>query len=192
MRCDLRTAARAVLGSHQGPALSVAFMPAAAGVSAAPVRPDNQPGPDNQLPTRAISGGADTLIHIWNIESGALETTLRGHSWDVQAVAATPDRVLSACRDSAIYIWNPRTGRHRRADARDSPEHPILATLGPYAISAAPDKTLEIWPHSGGAPVACWPAHFAITAVAAAPDGALLCGDAAGELFHFALVQPDP
>jgi WD40 repeat protein len=115
---------------------------------------------------------------------------LRGHSWDVQIVAAAPDCVLSACRDGAIHIWNLRSGAHRSAAVEHDPDHPVLTVAGAYAVSAARDKTLEIWPLAGGPPVARWPAHAAITAVAAAPDGTLVCGDATGELIHLALVEP--
>jgi WD40 repeat protein len=171
VRCDLASGARVVLGSHHGPALTVAFLPGA--------------------PGRALSGGADALIHIWDIASGALIKSLRGHSWDVQVVAAAPDCVLSACRDGAIHLWNPHSGGHRRAAAEHDPDHPVLAVAGAYALSAARDKTLEIWPLAGGAPVARWPAHAAITAVAATPDHTLVCGDATGELIHLRLVEPD-
>ena len=60
--------------------------------------------PDGQ---HVISGGYDTLVKVWNVESGGLVSTCEGPAGLVRAVAAMADgkRILSGSDGGAVRVW---------------------------------------------------------------------------------------
>lgn len=54
-----------------------------------------------------VSGGYDTLVKVWNVESGDLVSTGEGPAGLVRAVAAMPDnkRILSGSDGGAVRVW---------------------------------------------------------------------------------------
>jgi WD40 repeat protein/serine/threonine protein kinase len=57
---------------------------------------------------RAISGGSDRLIHVWETAGGKAEATLAGHQGAVTqlALAAAEDRLASAAEDGTVRVWD--------------------------------------------------------------------------------------
>ncbi|MBW3597416.1 MAG: WD40 repeat domain-containing protein, partial [Planctomycetes bacterium] len=55
-----------------------------------------------------ISGGADKTMRLWNLETGALVTTLAGPAAEVTAVATSPAgrQVAAACADGNLHLWS--------------------------------------------------------------------------------------
>lgn len=53
------------------------------------------------------SGGSDNLVRLWNIETGKVTATLRGHTNIVFAIAFSPDgaRLASGSTDKSIMLW---------------------------------------------------------------------------------------
>jgi WD40 repeat protein len=48
-------------------------------------------------------------VEIWDVETRRLVKRLRGHTWDVNAVAYSPDgsQLASGCQDGTIRFWDP-------------------------------------------------------------------------------------
>jgi len=62
---------------------------------------------------RIVSGSHDHRVRIWDLASGQLERTLKGHTDQVLSVAVTPDgsRIVSAGKDRTVRIWELASGR---------------------------------------------------------------------------------
>ncbi len=62
--------------------------------------------------TRALSGGDDGTLRLWDLESGAEMRRLEGHEGWVNAVAVTADgtRALSGGFDRTLRLWDLERG----------------------------------------------------------------------------------
>lgn len=58
------------------------------------------------------SGSADRTINLWDVETGKLLHSLKGHEIAVYTVAFSPDgRVLaSGGGNNGLIFWDPQTG----------------------------------------------------------------------------------
>ena len=66
--------------------------------------------PDGRL---AISGGWDSTLRVWDIESGKCLHTLKGHLGSISTVSITPDgrlAISSGSRDKTLRVWDIRSG----------------------------------------------------------------------------------
>ena len=65
--------------------------------------------PDGSL---LVSGGTDETVRVWDVASGTLRQTLRGHTGFVGGVVFSPDgtRVASASRDGTVRLWDVASG----------------------------------------------------------------------------------
>ena len=65
---------------------------------------------------RAVSGHADRIIRLWDLEMGRELCTLEGHADSVDGVAVTPNglRAVSASWDKTLKMWDLDTGRELR------------------------------------------------------------------------------
>ncbi len=54
------------------------------------------------------TGSADASIRSWDVETGGLERTLKGHRGDIQSVAFSPNGsfIVSAADDGTARVWN--------------------------------------------------------------------------------------
>ena len=64
---------------------------------------------------RAVSGGSDGSVRVWDLAAGREQATLTGHSGWVRSVAVTPDgaRAVSGGEDGSVRVWDLATGRSR-------------------------------------------------------------------------------
>jgi RNA polymerase sigma factor (sigma-70 family) len=84
-----------------------------------------------------LASGAsfDYTVRIWEVATGRIAHTLRGHSSYIRTVAFTPDgrRLVSGSGDSTVRVWDVATGTviHvlRLHDGRNQDEHQQVATL---------------------------------------------------------------
>ena len=105
----------------------------------------------------------DTAIRIWQIDRGKVAYTLKGHGWEVTAIAFSSDgRILvSGGADSAIMIWNWRAEKRLRTLNRPDDFFGSLASWFDqskgiiWAIAISPDDKIIA---SGGSdqPIYLW------------------------------------
>jgi WD40 repeat protein len=67
--------------------------------------------------TRAATGGTDGVVRIWNLETGALEKALAGHSYHLYSMDWSPDGTMLATHswgDAKLIIWDVATGAMKK------------------------------------------------------------------------------
>ncbi|MCE9563852.1 MAG: hypothetical protein K8U57_17560, partial [Planctomycetes bacterium] len=98
---------------------------------------------------RAISGGYDNAVIVWNLETGKEIQRLTGHKNWVFGVGISADgkRAVSGGYDNAVIVWNLETGKEiRRLTGPTQPVWSVSITPdGKRAISGGQDKALFVW-----------------------------------------------
>jgi WD40 repeat protein len=114
----------------------------------------------------------DKTLKVWDLDTGQMLHTLKGHSKAVNAAALTPDgkRVLSTSWDKTVKVWDLSTGRALRTLRLRSRLFEILEQKlgllsrwneagvggvavtpdGKRAVSASLDEKLKVWDLSTG------------------------------------------
>jgi len=133
---------------------------------------------------RLASAGNDGLIGLWNVHSHLLETTLKGHSAAVTALAFSADgeQLVSGSKDKTIRLWNTLTGvETRRFVGHDDWVTSLaLSPDGRLLISGSEDHTIRIWEVETGALLRELTGHSAgVSDVAFSPAGNLLISSSA-------------
>src|SRR5207344_2707268 len=61
--------------------------------------------------TRAVSGGDDGTVKVWDLTTGTATATLEGHTGSVWGVAISADgtRAVSASADATVKVWDIAT-----------------------------------------------------------------------------------
>jgi glucose repression regulatory protein TUP1 len=79
-----------------------------AGVTSVSISPDG---------SMVAAGSLDSVIRIWEVASGKLLDSLRGHRDSVYSVAFTPDGkgIISGSLDKSLKLWDLGTLLHKRA-----------------------------------------------------------------------------
>jgi WD40 repeat protein len=63
---------------------------------------------------RIVCGGWDKTIRVWDLESGELLCTLKGHTDIVNSVHVSEGRIVSGSSDKTIRIWHLESGEPLR------------------------------------------------------------------------------
>ena len=76
-------------------------------------------------------------INIWNVQTGTLEATLKGHTAKVQVIAFSPDgsTLASGSDDHTARLWDVATGQERIA---------FRETIGISGLAFSPDGSTLI------------------------------------------------
>ena len=124
--------------------------------------------------TRAISGSFDTSAIRWSLQRDAAEQVMRFHDGAVNAVVFLKDgRIATAGADAHIALWTP--GKQQPDKILDGHSAPIVGLAvspdGATLASAAWDRTVRLWPLSGGTPRVLEGHSQNVNGVAFTPDG---------------------
>ena len=65
--------------------------------------------------TRAVSGGDDGTVRVWDLATGQQRAELTGHDGAVRSVAVTADgtRAVSGGDDGTVRVWDLATGQQQ-------------------------------------------------------------------------------
>ncbi len=105
---------------------------------------------------RAVSGGDDFAVIVWDLATGTALHRLEGHQGKVVAVRPSPDgrRLASASWDGSIRIWNLATGalQTELTGHKGAINDILWADGGASLISAGIDGAILIWDLAAGIP----------------------------------------
>ncbi len=129
------------------------------------------------------SGSGDKTIKIWNLTTGQVIRTLKGHSESVYSVAISPDgkTLASGSSDTTITIWNITTGQLIRTlnGHSDGVYSVAISPDGKTLASGSFDKTIKIWNLTTGQEIRTLNGHSSLVhSVAISPDGRTLASGA--------------
>jgi eukaryotic-like serine/threonine-protein kinase len=134
---------------------------------------------------KVLTGQRDGLVRLWDVGTGRLLRTFRGHQDAVHAVAFSPDATLAFSgggnsavefgqNDFALRIWDVASGKclhtllGHAARIRALAVHPD----GSIVVSASDDQTIKLWDPRTGQEIRTITGHTApVIAVAFSPDG---------------------
>jgi len=93
--------------------------------------------------TRAISGGDDGTVRVWDLAAGREQAKLTGHRGWVRAVAVTADgaRAVSGAEDGTVRVWDLATGKAAASWTGDSAVIACIALSGqPFKIAVGQER----------------------------------------------------
>lgn len=94
------------------------------------------------------SSWSETMMRVWEVETGEQVGTLKGHSGSVNSVAYSPDgKILASCGDTTIRFWDVDTGRVRKvlSGHQDTVESLAFSGDGKSIASASYDDDARVW-----------------------------------------------
>ncbi len=99
---------------------------------------------------RVASGSADSLIAIWNVNTGECVKALQGHSAGVTALCSVchlgQERLVSASTDNTLRVWDIESGETQMILAGHAGAVSCVAPLGDSRIvSGSFDGTIRLW-----------------------------------------------
>jgi NB-ARC domain/WD domain, G-beta repeat/APAF-1 helical domain len=136
---------------------------------------------------RAVSGGDDGAVRVWDLAAGREQATLTGHTRPVWSVAITPDgtRAVSGSSDGTVRVWDLAAGREQATlTGHTRPVWSVAITPdGTRAVSGGDDGTVRVWDLAAGREQAALTGRDRpVFSVAITPDGARAVSGAGNDL----------
>jgi RNA polymerase sigma factor (sigma-70 family) len=125
-----------------------------------------------------VSGGFDHAVRLWDSASGRSLHGFAGHNGSIRSLAVSPSGAILASggNDATIRLWDLVKGEELRA--LRGHEHCVTTIVfspdGKLLASAAFDGSVRLWNPERGTQGHVLPHYFYASAVAFAPDGAVL------------------
>ncbi|TNF91837.1 MAG: hypothetical protein EP297_14945, partial [Gammaproteobacteria bacterium] len=124
----------------------------------------------------ALSGGDDTSVKLWDIETGQCKQTFSGHDDAVRAVALSDcgHYAISASDDKTLKLWNIESSSCLQTFKGHQASVTCLIPTpnSRYLISGSRDKTLKLWDLQSGRILRTYNGHrLAVTSCWVTPDG---------------------
>ena len=101
-----------------------------------------------------VSGGDDTTVKLWDIQTGGVIKTFSGHTSSVSSVSISPDQttLASGSKDNTIRLWGVWTGEcFCTIDGHSDSIKSVcfFPTYPKHLISASKDQTVRQWDING-------------------------------------------
>jgi len=127
---------------------------------------------------RAVSGGDDRTLRLWDVATGKELRRFEGHRDAVTAVSFSTDGhfIASGSRDRTVRLWDVESGRERaRLEGHTGGVRCVaFSPDGKTLLSGGEDTTLRLWDADSGKELRRLVGHSAdVTAVAFSPDSRL-------------------
>lgn len=124
------------------------------------------------------TGGEDTIVRIWNSRTGALESTMEGHSDKVSSLAWSPrgDALASGSLDGSVRIWDVVGRAERLVLSGNGPvDNVAWAPDGRVVASAGHDGVVLLCSSVDGSVLDALRGHESgVNGLTWSPDGATL------------------
>ncbi len=107
----------------------------------------------------AISGGSDSTVRFWSVDSGEQICQLNGHAGEVLSVDLTPDSRLAVSLgwDLGARVWDCRSNSqsaafkgHQINGHRCKANDVAVSNDGNTAVTAGQDRSLRVWDVASG------------------------------------------
>lgn len=103
--------------------------------------------------TFVATGNTDGDVVLWDVATGVIAATLRGHTDLVRSVCSFGDRrrprVATASDDETVRVWNPRTGEQLQVLTGHEDWVRGIAVAesaaGPLLVSGGDDDSVRVW-----------------------------------------------
>ncbi|MBF0217153.1 MAG: TIR domain-containing protein [Candidatus Omnitrophica bacterium] len=103
---------------------------------------------------RAVSGGSDKTLRVWDLESGVCLHSLHGHDDIIRSAAITPDgvRAVTGSWDKTLRVWDIENGvcSYVLRGHTDDVRCVAITPCGKKAVSGSRDGTLRVWDLENG------------------------------------------
>jgi WD40 repeat protein len=124
--------------------------------------------------TRAVSGGYDGTVIVWDLATGTVLHILPGHEARVMAVAVTGDgtRAVSGGYDGTVIVWDLATGTalHILPGHRSAVRAVAVIGDGTRAVTSSWGRTV-VWDLATGTRLRTLTGHYRVWAMAVNGDG---------------------
>ncbi|KAK7264325.1 hypothetical protein RJT34_31932 [Clitoria ternatea] len=101
--------------------------------------------PGNEFPRGGVvSGGMDTLVFVWDLNTGEKVHTLKGHQLQVTGIALDDGDVVSSSVDCTLRRW--RNGQSIETwEAHKAPVQSVIKLPSGELVTGSSDATLKLW-----------------------------------------------
>ncbi|MFO7659106.1 MAG: WD40 repeat domain-containing protein [Bacteroidales bacterium] len=117
----------------------------------------------NKKNGKLIAGSYSKKVHIWDIHSAAITTTLEGHDKNVLATCLSPDGdyAVTGSLDRSVRVWDAASGIELMKLERHSDNILVVKfhPSGRYFASGSLDKTVRLWDLDSGRVVKTYSGH---------------------------------
>jgi WD40 repeat protein len=144
---------------------------------------------------KAITAGDDGNLKVWDLLTGRLLHTLKGHKQGVTSVTLNQDgsKAVSGSEDFTLKLWDLKTGSELRSfrGHRYHINSVAITRDGSRAVSGSSDGTMKVWNLNTGAEVLSLEQEGQIIAVTVDAEGEIaVSGSDVVKVWHLGTGQP--